>query len=116
MLLAAEGLPSSVPDGYNTLGDMPMGTSRSVEAIKIKQSLEAELSRSINFISGISSARVHLAIPEKTVFAREIAMPSASVFIKLANGTYFSPRYDTIYSLTNFIAFSTLECCQNFAC
>ena len=60
-----------------------MGTSRSVEAIKIKQSLEAELSRSINHISGVSSARVHLAIPEKTVFAREIALPSASVFVKL---------------------------------
>ena len=86
MLLAGEGLPSSVPDGYDSLGDMPMGTSRSVEAVKIKQSLEAELSRSINHISGVSSARVHLAIPEKTVFAREIALPSASVFVKLANG------------------------------
>ena len=86
MLLAAEGLPASVPDGYQSLGDMPMGTSRSVEAIKIKQSLEAELSRSITYISGISSARVHLAIPEKTVFARELALPSASVFIKLSNG------------------------------
>ena len=86
MLLAGEGLPSSVPDGYDNLSDMPMGTSRSVEAVKIKQSLEAELSRSINFISGISSARVHLAVPEKTVFAREVALPSASVFVKLSNG------------------------------
>jgi len=86
MLLASEGLPSSVPNGYDTLGDMPMGTSRSVEAVKIKQSLEAELARSINHISGVSSARVHLAIPEKTVFAREIALPSASVFVKLSNG------------------------------
>ena len=86
MLLAGEGLPSSVPDGYDTLSDMPMGTSRSVEAVKIKQSLEAELSRSINHISGVSSARVHLALPEKTVFAREIALPSASVFVKLSNG------------------------------
>ena len=65
---------------------MPMGTSRSVEAIRIKQSLESELSRSINFISGISSAIVHLSIPEKTVFARETALPSASVFVKLSNG------------------------------
>ncbi len=86
MLLASQGLPSSVPDGYNALNDMPMGTSRSVEAVKIKQSLEAELSRSINFISGVTSARVHLAIPEKTVFARETALPSASVFLKLASG------------------------------
>ena len=86
MLLAGEGLPSSVPEGYDNLSDMTMGTSRSVEAVRIKQSLEAELSRSINFISGISSARVHLAVPEKTVFAREIALPSASVFVKLSNG------------------------------
>ncbi len=86
MLLASQGLPSSVPDGYSSLNDMPMGTSRSVEAVKIKQTLETELSKSINFISGISSARVHLAIPEKTVFARETALPSASVFVRLASG------------------------------
>ncbi len=86
MLLASQGLPSSVPDGYSALNDMPMGTSRSVEAVKIKQTLETELSKSINFISGISSARVHLAIPEKTVFARETALPSASVFVRLASG------------------------------
>ena len=86
MLLAGEGLPSSVPDGYDHLSDMPMGTSRSVEAVRIKQSLEAELSRSITFISGISSARVHLAVPEKTVFAREVALSSASIFVKLSNG------------------------------
>ena len=86
MLLASQGLPSSVPDGYSSLTDMPMGTSRSVEAVKIKQTLESELSRSINYISGISSARVHLAIPEKTVFARETALPSASVFVRLGSG------------------------------
>ena len=86
MLLASQGLPSSVPDGYSSLNDMPMGTSRSVEAVKIKQTLESELARSINFISGINSARVHLAIPEKTVFAREAALPSASVFVRLGSG------------------------------
>ncbi len=86
MLLASQGLPSAVPDGYTSLNDMPMGTSRSVEAVKIKQTLEAELSRSLNFISGITSARVHLAIPEKTVFARESALPSASVFVRMASG------------------------------
>ena len=48
MLLASQGLPSSVPDGYSSLNDMPMGTSRSVEAVKIKQTLEAELSKTAN--------------------------------------------------------------------
>ena len=34
MLLAAEGLPESMPSGYDNLSDLPMGTSRSVEAVK----------------------------------------------------------------------------------
>ena len=71
MLLAAEGLPESLPSGYDNLSDLPMGTSRSVEAVKIRQSQESELARSINEISGILGARVHLAIPDKSVFVRE---------------------------------------------
>ena len=86
MLLAAEGLPESLPSGYDKLDDMPMGTSRSVEAVKIRQGLENELARSINEISGILGARVHLAIPEKSVFVRERGKPTASIFVKLGAG------------------------------
>ena len=35
-------------------------------------------------------ARVHLAIPEKSVFVRESTPPSASVFVKLAEGRVLS--------------------------
>ena len=69
--LAAQGLPQSVPDGYDTLGDIPMGTSRSVETMRLKQAQEVELARSINEISAVRSARVHLALPERSVFVRE---------------------------------------------
>ena len=40
MSLAAQGLPSSTPDGYDSLNDMPLGTSRSVENMRLKQSQE----------------------------------------------------------------------------
>jgi flagellar M-ring protein FliF len=86
MLLAAEGLPESLPNGYDNLNDLPMGTSRSVEAVKIRQSLESELARSINEISGILGARVHLALPEKSVFVRDKSQPTASIFVKLGAG------------------------------
>ena len=86
MLLAAEGLPESLPNGYDNLNELPMGTSRSVEAVKIRQSLEHELARSVNEISGILGARVHLAIPEKSVFVRERGKPTASIFVKLGAG------------------------------
>ena len=90
MKLAAEGLPSSVPQGYDLLTDIPMGTSRSVEFMKMKQTQEIELSRSINQISNILGARVHLAIPEKSVFVRESSPPTASVFVKLSDGRVLS--------------------------
>jgi flagellar M-ring protein FliF len=86
IMLAAQGLPESVPDGYSTIGDIPMGASRSVESVKIKQSQEIELARSISEIDGVIAARVHLALPEKSVFARTAVPPSASVFLQLSNG------------------------------
>lgn len=90
MKLAAEGLPGSVPQGYDMLETIPMGTSRSVEFMKMKQTQELELARSINEISNIMGARVHLAIPEKSVFVRDSAPPTASVFVKLVNGRVLS--------------------------
>ena len=90
MKLAAEGLPSSVPQGYDLLEQIPMGTSRSIEFMKMKQTQEIELSRSINQISNVMGARVHLAIPEKSVFIRETAPPTASVFVKLSEGRVLS--------------------------
>ena len=43
--LAAQGLPSSAPDGYSTLTDLPMGSSRSVELMRLKQTQEIELEK-----------------------------------------------------------------------
>ena len=86
MKLAALGLPSTAADGYDSLSNIPMGTSRSVEMMRLKQSQEVELARSIMEIRAIKSGRVHLAITERTVFVRDQATPSASVFLQLAGG------------------------------
>lgn len=86
MSLAAQGLPTSLPDGYSVLTEMPMGTSRSVEAMRLKQSQEVELARSINEIDVVAAARVHLAIPERSAFARNAQEPTASVFLQLKPG------------------------------
>ena len=86
MTLAAQGLPSSSGTGYDQLDSIQMGSSRSVEAAKLKQTQELELARSISEIDMVLSSRVHLAIPEKEVFVRETAEPTASVFLQLARG------------------------------
>ena len=86
MTLAAQGLPSSSGTGYDQLDSIQMGSSKSVEAAKLKQTQEMELARSISEIDMVMSARVHLAIPEKEVFVRQSAEPTASVFLQLARG------------------------------
>lgn len=86
MSLAAQGLPSAAPAGYDALTDIPMGTSRSVEIVRLKQAQEIELARSINEISAVIAARVHLALPERSVFVREQEQPKASIFLQLAKG------------------------------
>ena len=43
MLLASAGLPKASTSGYDLLGQMPLGTSRSVEAAKLRQAQETEL-------------------------------------------------------------------------
>ena len=84
--LAAQGLPASVPGGYQSLNDLPLGSSRSVELMRLKQSQEIELARSIREIEDVLSARVHLALPEKSVFVRNQQPPTASVFVQLPYG------------------------------
>lgn len=102
--LAAQGLPQSVPDGYDTLTDIPMGTSRSVETMRIKQAQEVELARSITEISAVRSARVHLALPERSVFVREQLPPTASVFLQLDNGRAMDENQVT--AIVNLVAAS----------
>ena len=86
MTLAAQGLPASAATGYEQLDSIQMGSSRSVEAAKLKQSQEMELARSIGEIDLVISSRVHLALPDKEVFVRQQAEPTASVFLQLARG------------------------------
>ncbi|MBO6898088.1 MAG: flagellar M-ring protein FliF [Shimia sp.] len=95
MTLAAQGLPQSMPDGYSILTDMPMGTSRSVESMRLKQTQEVELARSINEIDVVSASRVHLAIPERSAFARNAQAPTASVFVQVRPGRSLSSQQVT---------------------
>ena len=84
--LAAKGLPQSVPDADRVLSDLPMGASKALETARLRQAQELELSRSISEISTVTSARVHLALAEKSAFLRDSHPPRASVFVTLAAG------------------------------
>ena len=102
--LAAQGLPEFSGEGFDSLENMPLGISRSVEGMKLRQAQEAELGRSVAEISSIQSARVHLAIPEKSVFVRDQTPPTASVFVNLKNGRKLNQTQ--VLAITNLVSSS----------
>ena len=102
--LAAQGLPEYSGGGFGSLENMPLGISRSVEGLKLRQAQEAELGKSITEISSVQSARVHLALPEKSVFVRDQTPPTASVFVSLKNGRKIDQTQ--VLAITNLVSSS----------
>lgn len=102
--LAAQGLPEFAGSPSDAVDDLPLGVSRSVEGLKLRQVQELELAKSIAEISSVQAARVHLAIPEKSVFVRDQADPTASVFINLKNGRKLDKTQ--VLAITNLVSSS----------
>ncbi|WP_197466206.1 flagellar basal-body MS-ring/collar protein FliF [Oleiphilus sp. HI0080] len=84
--LAASGISSDQSVGYEILDqDQGLGSSQFMESTRFKRGLEGELGRTISSFRNIRSARVHLAIPKRSVFVRDSRAPSASVLIEVPN-------------------------------
>jgi flagellar M-ring protein FliF len=91
LLIASKGLPRTEAQGIDGLKDMPaMTTSQFMEQVRYNNAMEQELSRSISQISGIRSARVHLASPKQSMFVRDRVPTKASVVITRAPGKSIS--------------------------
>ena len=82
MELASENLPAAGV-GYEIFDKSDaFGATAFTQNINRLRALEGELARSIQTISGIESARIHLVVPEHEIFARDAQPPSASVVLK----------------------------------
>lgn len=90
--LAGNGFSASESIGYEIFdGQQPLGTTSFQQNINRLRALEGELARTVTSITGISSARVHLVLPERSLFNRDQNGASASIMIdtnhSLAPGT-----------------------------
>jgi flagellar M-ring protein FliF len=84
--LAAQGLPKGGSVGFELMDNQKFGISEFAEQVNYQRALEGELERTIESISSVREARVHLAIPKPSIFVREREAPSASVFVNLYSG------------------------------
>src|SRR5471032_2408686 len=84
--LASAGLPKGGAVGFELMDQEKFGISQFSEQINYQRALEGELSRTIETLGPVSSARVHLSIPKPSLFVREQKNPSASVTLNLQPG------------------------------
>jgi len=88
--LAGQGLPKAAPSGDSLIAALPMGSSRAIEGEALRSAREADLSRTIETIDAVKSARVHVAAAEPSLFVREDKPATASVMLTLQNGRSLS--------------------------
>ncbi|MFQ2061137.1 lateral flagellar M-ring protein FliFL [Aeromonas veronii] len=88
MALAARGVRAAMPSGLEGLDNVTgLGTSEFMEGARYRHALEGELARTIIALDAVRSARVHLAIPKRTLFVgRDEEKPSASVMLDMQPG------------------------------
>jgi len=85
--LAAEGLPKGNGVGFELFDkEQELGTSKFIEQARYQHAVEIELARSITTMRGVKNARIHLAIPKRSVFVRKKEKPTASVVLDLYAG------------------------------
>ena len=84
MTMAEAGLPHGGSIGYEIFDKSDaLGTSSLVQNINQLRALEGELARTISSINSVQSARVHLVLPRREMFSREMQEPSAAIVIKM---------------------------------
>jgi flagellar M-ring protein FliF len=84
--LASQGLPKGGNVGFELLENQKFGVTQFQERMNYQRGLEGELSKSVQALGSVDSARVHLALPSQSGFFRDQQKPSASVVLNMRNG------------------------------
>ncbi len=108
LAVAGAGLSDDQTVGYELLDQsQPLGQSQFMENARYLRSLEGELARTISSINQVKTARVHLAIPKRSVFVRDQREPTASVFTELYAGAELDK--DSVKAIRNLVSTSIPE-------
>src|SRR6185436_15642157 len=86
LALASRGLPEGGGVGFELFDRQTLGQTDFLQRLNYQRAMQGELGRTISQLGGVESARVHIAIPERSLFVSEERRPSASVVVKLAPG------------------------------
>jgi len=85
--MAVQGLPLGGGVGFEVFDRPALGVSDFAQRLNYQRALQGELSRTIGQLRGVTRARVHLVLPQPSLFTDRERPASASVFLKLTAGT-----------------------------
>jgi flagellar M-ring protein FliF len=88
--MASDGLPQGSGIGFEIFNESKLGMTEFAQNVNYQRALQGELSRTINRIGEIESSRVHVVLPEKSLFVEEEEPASASVILQLQSGKWLS--------------------------
>lgn len=88
--LAAAGLPRGGAVGFESFDKMKLGATEFEQKVLFRRALEGELARSVGSIAAVQNARVHLVLPERSVFVAKNEPASASIVVRLRAGRVIS--------------------------
>jgi flagellar M-ring protein FliF len=84
--LASQGLPRGGGVGFEVFDKQSFGATSFVEQMNYRRALQGELARTIASLEAVESARVHVALGERSLYRKDDEPPSASVVVKLRRG------------------------------
>lgn len=87
--LASQGLPRGGL-GFEVFDNAKLGVTEFVQNINYQRALQGELSRTISGLDEVESTRVHIVMPQRSLFIEEEEAATASVILKLRHGRWLS--------------------------
>lgn len=100
--MAGAGLPKSGRLGFEIFDKTNFGITEFTEHVNYRRALEGELERSVMSVAEIEQARVHISLPQESVFLEARQPAKASVLIKIRRGTVLPDS--AVPAITNLVA------------
>ncbi len=102
--LAGQGVPKGGLVGFELMENQKFGSSQFLEQVNYQRAVEGELARSVQSLSSVQSARVHIALSRPSVFTRERQQPTVSVLLNLHPGRILST--EQVNAIVNLVSSS----------
>ncbi|UWG98322.1 flagellar M-ring protein FliF [Dehalobacter sp. DCM] len=102
--LANAGLPSKSTFSFDYLNEMRLGETEQDSRLRYVLGLQTEIETTIETMDGIDYARVHIVLPEESLFDENKEQTTAAVTIKRKTGAEISE--DQVRSIANLLAYS----------